>query len=175
MKRLVYAIALLWPIAALAQISPDAPMARALRDGRASALLPDGKAMDAAVEFIRAHTGSKGDVTIEFFRMNHFDSQNTCGRVAFGLYQASTKTFWGQFGGQLNVCEDGSPPLRECKGMRGLVRPDAQCPDGTAPVDTAEIKAAISKALAGGSMSAAQFKALWASQAAGGPGAAGRK
>jgi hypothetical protein len=61
-------------------------------------------------------------------------------------------------------CDDGTPPRRQCAGMPGLVAPDAKCQDGSAPSDTSEVKAAIAKAVAGGSDTAEQFKAQYDAQ-----------
>lgn len=152
-------LVLLLPAAAGAQMAPDSPMVRALRDGRASAPLPPSPRVDLVVRKIREASGSQGDVTLEAVRIARFTAQPTCGRVAYGLYQKSSNTFWGQFGGQLNICEDGAPPQRMCKGVQGLVPASSSCPDGSAPVDTPEVGAALARAAAGGSLTLEQFRA----------------
>jgi hypothetical protein len=157
-RSILCAAAALLPLAAVAQIAATSPPVQALREGRASALPPEGQVMQSAIDFIRGKTGSGGDVTVEFFRIARFETQQACGRVGFGLYQAATKTFWGQFGGQVNICEDGGPPRRECKGVAGLVPPDARCPDGSAPTDTPEVGRAFAQAVADGGMTAEQFQ-----------------
>jgi hypothetical protein len=165
MKRyLPWLFALVIPSASNAQISPDSPLVQALRDGHASAPLPDSAGAQTVAQKIKGKTGSPGDVTVEYYRTARFVSQPRCGRVAFGLYQRSSNTVWRQFGGQMNICEDGTPPQRECKGTKILVSADIQCPDGSTPVDTTEVKAAIGKALAGGSMTAKQAAALFDAQ-----------
>jgi hypothetical protein len=163
-RVLPWLFALVVPVAATAQISPDSPLVQALRDGHASAPLPVSAGAQTVAQKIKAKTGSPGEVTVEFYRIAHFASQTRCGRVAYGLYQRSSNTFWGQFGGQMNICDDGTPPQRECKGTKELVSADVQCQDGSTPVDTAEVKAAIAKALASGSMSAKQAAALFDAQ-----------
>lgn len=150
--------ALLLPTTTFAQISPDAPMVQALRDGRASVPAPDSQGAQVIVEKIKHKTGSAGDVTVEFVRIETFAGQPKCGRVGYAFYQKSSNTFWGQFGGQLNICEDGSPPERECPGQAKLVPATTRCADGSMARDTSEVKAALARAIAGGSMTEAQFK-----------------
>jgi hypothetical protein len=157
-RFVAWALAALLPAAASAQMSPDSPMVQALREGRASAPVPQSEGAQLIVRKIKEASDSQGEVSIEFFRITRFVSQATCGRVGYGLYQQSSNTFWGQFGGQMNICDDGTAPQRECKGQPGLVLPDAKCEDGSVPIDTAEVKAAIEKAVADGSMTAEQFK-----------------
>lgn len=165
-RKLLCALLALASTHAVAQLSPDSPMVRALRDGRASAPVSDTPGSAAAVKRIKEHTKREGDVTTEFFRVHRFREQPKCGRVVFGLYQKSSGTFWGQFGGQLNVCEDGAPPRRQCGGHRVLVSPFTPCADGTAPVETAEVKAAIDRAVANGSLTAERYLAQQAKERA---------
>lgn len=157
-------LALLLPAVAHAQMPPESPMVQALREGRATAPLPESQGAQLVAQKIKEKTGSPGEVTIEFVRMVRFQTQPRCGRVGYGLYQKSSNTFWGQFGGQMNICEDGTPPQRQCKGQSGLVAPDTPCQDGSQPFDTAEIKTAIARAVAGGSLTAEQFKAQFDAQ-----------
>jgi len=145
--------------AAHAQMSPDNPLVLALRNGRASTAIPDSRDVKLVAQKIQQQTRSQGEVTVAFVRISRFTSQPRCGRVGYALYQASSNTYWPQFGGQLNVCDDGTPPLRFCKGSIALVPAESQCNDGTFPVDTPEIKAAITKAAAGGTQAGEQFKA----------------
>jgi hypothetical protein len=139
-------------------------MVRALRESHASAPLPQSRGSQLIAREIKAKTGSPGEVTVEFARVVRFGTQPRCGRVGYGLYQKSTDTFWGQFGGQMNICEDGTPPLRQCKGRPGLVAADMACADGSHPVDTPEIEAATDKAVASGSLTGEQFKARFNAQ-----------
>jgi len=150
--------AVLFPTAVVAQISPDSPMVQALRDGRASVPAPESQGAQVIVEKIKHKTGSQGEVTVEFVRIEAFTSQPKCGRVGYAFYQKSSNTFWGQFGGQLNICDDGSPPERECPGQAKLVAATARCADGSMARDTPEVKAALARAVAGGSLTEAQFK-----------------
>lgn len=158
-------LALCLPTFASAQISPDSPFVQSLHDGRASALLPRAQDARMVARKIQEQTGSPGEVTVEFIRISRFESQPQCGRVAYGLYQKSSNTFWGQFGGQINICADGTAPLRQCAGQPGLVAHNAKCKDGTNPTDTDEIKAAVARAVAGGSMTLEQFKEVSDAQA----------
>jgi len=148
MMRLVAWLLALLPAVAHAQVAPDSPMVRALREGRAAAPLPGSRGARLVARKIMEQTGSADEVTVEFLRVARFDAQPHCGRVAFGLYQRSSNTVWGQFGGQMNICEDGTPPRRQCTGQPGLVAADTLCQDGSYPTETAEIKAAIAKAVA---------------------------
>ena len=157
-RPIAWLLALL-PAVAHAQIAPDSPMVRALREGRATAPLPGSRGARLVAQKIMEQTGSADEITVEFLRIARFEAQPRCGRVAFGPYQKSSNTFWGQFGGQVNICEDGTPPRRRCNGQAGLVPADTQCRDGSYPAETAEIKAAIAKAVADGSLTGGQFKA----------------
>jgi len=162
MRSLLVSVAATFSLTASAQMSPDSPMVLALRVGRASTALPESQGAQLIAQRIQRQTGSQGAVTVEYVRIARFVSQPRCGRVGYALYQKSSNTYWAQFGGQLNICDDGAPPLRTCKGAAELVRPDTQCVDGSFPVDTPEITAAIAKAVAGGSMTGEQFKARFA-------------
>jgi hypothetical protein len=160
--KFLLAFFLALPGLATGQMSVESPMVRALRDGTANAPLPESQLAQSIAQRIKAKTGSQGDVTVEAVRIERFVSQPACGRVAYGFFQQSSKTFWGQFGGQLNVCDDGTAPLRQCKGS--LVPADMQCKDGTMPRDTPEIEASIKKAIIGGSLTAEQFNARHAAE-----------
>jgi hypothetical protein len=157
-------LALLLPAVAHAQISPDSPMVQALREGRATAPLPESEGAQLVAQKIKEKTASSGEVTVEFMRVARFQTQPRCGRVGYGLYQRSSNTFWGQFGGQMNICDDGMPPQRQCKGQPDLVPVGTLCKDGSQPVDTPEVKTAIEKAVAGGSLTSEQFKAQFEAQ-----------
>ncbi|WP_371765504.1 hypothetical protein [Massilia sp.] len=162
MRSLLAFAVVTFSVTASAQMSPDSPMVLALRDGRASTALPESQGAHLVAQRIQRQTGSQDAVTIEYVRITRFVSQPRCGRVGYTLYQKSSNTYWAQFGGQLNICDDGAPPLRACKGSAELVRADSQCADGSFPVDTPEITASIAKAVAGGSMTGEQFKARFA-------------
>jgi hypothetical protein len=152
-------LAVMLHMSAHAQMSPDSPLVQALHNGRATTALPESQGAQLVAQKIQQQTKSQGDVTVAFVRVARFTSQPRCGRVGYALFQASSNTYWPQFGGQMNVCDDGTPPLRSCKGSTTLVPAESQCSDGTFPVDTPEIKAAIAKAVEGGSMTGEQFKA----------------
>lgn len=160
MKRsTILLLAVTLQVSAQAQMSPDSPLVQALRNGHASTALPESQGAQLVAQKIQQQSKSQGDVTVAFVRIARFTSQPRCGRVGYALFQASSNTYWPQFGGQMNVCDDGAPPLRSCKGSTALVPAESQCTDGTFPVDTPEIKAAIAKAVEGGSMTGEQFKA----------------
>lgn len=134
------------------------PFVAALKDGVAEGPPPPMEMMPMATNAIQDKTGSKGDITVKAFRVMRFKSQPACGRVSFGLFQASTHTFWGQFGGQLNVCDDGTPPLKMCTGSSELVLPNRFCRDGSHPIDTPEIAQAIATAVKQGGVTPEQMK-----------------
>lgn len=163
-RTFTWMLALLLPATVHAQVSPDSSIVQALRAGRAAAPLPESQGAQLVAQKIKEKTGNPGDVTVEYIRIVRFETQPRCGRVGYGLYQKSSNTFWGQFGGQMNICEDGTPPQRQCKGQPRLVAAATLCDDGSHPVDTPEIKAAIAKAVAGGSLTAEQFQAQFDAQ-----------
>lgn len=134
------------------------PFVAALKDGAGDGPVPPMPMLERATQLIQQKTGSSGDVSLKVYRVTRFKSQPACGRVSFGLYQASTRTFWGQFGGQLNVCDDGTPPLKVCAGSPELVLADRLCRDGSHPVDTAEVKQAIEDAKKAGGLSPEQLR-----------------
>ena len=87
-------------------------------------------------------------------RLVKFEQQPQCARVGFVIGQPSAKVLYTNMGGQLNICANGEPPQRMCKSLPSeLVAPDTPCPDGSMPVDTPEVAAAIAAALAAGSLS----------------------
>jgi hypothetical protein len=141
-----------------AQMSPDSPIVRALIEGRTAGPLPVSPEAMLAAKKIKAKTADEGEVTVEYFVVTKFLGQGTCGRVVYGLYQRSTNTFWGQFGGQLNVCANGLPPQRACNSGE-LVNAGELCPDGSLSHDTPEVKQAIAAALAAGGKSVGQMRA----------------
>jgi hypothetical protein len=138
----------------MAQVANASPFITALNDGIAYGALPHNVYFESVAQKIQETSGSPGTISLAVVRVLKFARQPACGRVAFAPYQESTKTFWGQLGGQINICEDGSPPMRMCKNAPNvLVPPDADCPDHSKPIDTQEIAAAINDALAKGGLS----------------------
>ncbi len=139
-----------------ANAAPDGPqsvLTLALTNGSASAKLDDNGQYAAAIAAIHKRTGDTGPVVVLARRVQSFKDQPRCGRVAFVVAQPSSKILWTDMGGELNICEDGNPPLRACKANpRKLVLPDSACSDGSTPVDTAEVAAAIRRATAAGGL-----------------------
>lgn len=136
----------------------DTPFVAALKDGVAEGPPPPMEMLPLAIKAIQDKTGNKGDITVKAFRIVRFKSQPACGRVSFGLFQASTHTFWGQFGGQLNVCDDGTPPMKMCAGSPALVLPNRFCKDGSHPIDSPEILQAIATAVKQGGVTPEQMR-----------------
>ncbi|MCX4151023.1 MULTISPECIES: hypothetical protein [Paraburkholderia] len=132
----------------------------AVVDGTASAPLPDIPTFQNAIRIVQQRTGSDAPLAIYAERITRFQNQPRCGRVVFMIGQPATHKAWKDMGGQLNICEDGGPPLRMCPGKPDVLLPvDAMCPGGTRPVDTPEVTAAIQQAVAQGSLTPDAFAA----------------
>lgn len=151
----IAALAAFGALASIAQAQPVSFFVEALQNGRASAPLPADGPFKSGVTAIEARTGRQGSVEIVAWRIERFTQQAKCGRIGFIPHQAVSKTAFPEMGGELNICEDGMPPLRVCANV-GLVPHSAKCPDGTAPQDTEEVKASIAAALARGGLTQQQ-------------------
>lgn len=136
------------------------PFVAALKEGVAESTPPKDAMWDAAVRAIQNETGDTHEVTLRFYRIARFKNQPSCGRVSFAPYQAATNTFWGQLGGQINLCEDGSPPLKQCAGSGNLVPHNRFCSDGSRPLDTSEVAAAIASAVKQGGITPEQMRSM---------------
>ncbi|CAE6842273.1 hypothetical protein [Paraburkholderia aspalathi] len=150
----VSAIAFATPgIGHAADDSPKSVLTQAFVEGKANAALDANGQFAAPIAAVKKRTGNDGAVMIYAARILTFKEQPRCGRVAYVIAQPSAHLAWPDMGGQLNICEDGQPPLRTCAGHPDrLVLANSLCPDRSAPVDTAEVAAAIQAAVAGGSM-----------------------
>lgn len=150
----VSAIALVLPaVGHAADDSPKSVLTQAVVDGKANAPLDDNGQFAAAIASIKQRTGNDGPVMLYAARILTFKEQPRCGRVAYVIAQPSAHLAWPDMGGQLNICEDGQPPLRMCAGHPDkLVLANSLCPDRSTPADTSEVTAAIQAAVAGGSM-----------------------
>jgi hypothetical protein len=144
---------------AYADEGPSSVLTQAVMDGEASAPIPDDDARFAsAVAMIKKRTGDAGPVMIITRRVAKFEKQPQCGRVAFIIGQPSAHVLYSDMSGELNICEDGEPPMQMCKGHPDkLVPPDSVCPDLSRPVNTPEVAAAIEAAVAAGSMTPQQL------------------
>ncbi|WP_175816904.1 hypothetical protein [Burkholderia diffusa] len=132
---------------------PQSVLTLALANGSASAPLDAHGQYAQAISAIQTRTGDHGPVVILARRVAAFKEQSRCGRVAYIVAQPTSHIAWTDMGGELNICDDGNPPLRMCKAQAGkLVLPDSVCPDGAAPVDTPEVSAAISSAISAGGL-----------------------
>ena len=132
---------------------------RALVDGRASEPLPDLPLLRKAIAAMQQQAGDSGPIVVQAMRLQRFVQQAHCGRVVFGMSQPSSHKAWPGLGGELNICEDGLPPLRVCKDRpNALVPPNSTCHDGAAPQDTVEVASAISAALNRGGLTVEQAK-----------------
>ena len=131
----------------------------ALVHGRATAPLPDDPRWADVVAALKRQAGSDAALQIAAMRVAKFTNQAQCGRVAFALWQPLTNKAWPQLGGQLNICEDGKPPLQVCaQAPDQLVPVGLRCADGVPAQDTAEVRQAIDAAIAAGSLSADQVR-----------------
>lgn len=139
--------------------------ADALINGRATAPVPQ-RAGQASKVLARLQTisGSTEPVSIIAARVTRFTQQPHCGRVQFAFGQPQAHVIFKAFAGQMNVCEDGQPPLRVCPDRLGVLVPAAAtCANGRPPVDTDEVAAAIRGA---GGMTHDEMLRSWAHQLA---------
>lgn len=139
----------------------------ALRNGDANVPAPGTGLFEGALRSLQDQTGNPGQIFVKAKRAVRFEQQAHCGRVVFALWQPASNHAWPALGGQLNICEDGLPPLRVCDDRpRVLVPHIATCRDKSAPHDTAEVAAAISTALASGDITPEQAQQRARQQAA---------
>lgn len=162
MKNITIALLCLSATFAVPALSQDAAQngvfAQALIDGTASAPIPANEQLYGWIQEIKAHTHDAGPIMIQAKRLLRFKQQPRCGRILFSVTQPSSGVVL-PIGGQLNVCEDGSPPLRSCKDRPDrLVLPQERCRDGSEPQDTPEVDKAIKDALANGDLSQKQVE-----------------
>lgn len=133
----------------------------ALVNKTATAPISSFPAIEASVREIQALTGNAAPLEIRAQLLQRFSEQPKCGRVAFAVAQPATKTFWPQMGGQLNICEDGLPPLRMCPDRPSvLVPPNSKCANGQIAQDTPEVAKAIESALKSGNITSEQASKL---------------
>jgi len=139
--------------------------AEALINGRATTPVPQRPGQPSKVlARLQAISGSTEPVTIIAARVTKFTQQPHCGRVQFAFGQPLAHVIFKSFAGQMNVCEDGQPPLRVCADRPGVLVPAAAaCANGRPPVDTDEVAAAIRNA---GGMTHDEMLHSWAHQLA---------
>jgi hypothetical protein len=130
---------------------------QALVEGSANAAPASTDATEPVFQRLRASTGNPGPFLMVAKRLVRFEQQSKCGRVVFMLTQPGAHRGWPDIGGQLNICENGSPPWRVCKKQPTVLVPhDQACSDATPSVDTPEVAKAVATALANGGLSQAQ-------------------
>lgn len=153
MNRLLFLIVFCLLLNPQARAQDVGVYADALKSGTAQTRLPYKAPLDQLTLKLQQMTHDAGPILVKAERVRYFQQQSHCGRVRFILFQPSSNTAWPELGGQLNICEDGSPPWRICKSnpMR-LVLHTERCSDGSAPVDTPEVEQAIKEAVASGSV-----------------------
>ena len=151
------------PSAADGGLAPNV-FAAALMQGKAAAPVAESSPQITKVlHALQARSGSAEPVSILAERILSFEQQPNCGRVRFALGQPSAKIVFAAFGGQMNVCKDGRPPLRTCpEGSGRLVPAEALCANGKPPVDTEEVGAAIRAATTAGGLTQDQMLKQWA-------------
>lgn len=137
--------------------------AAALIRGRATAPIPLRPGQFTKIlETLQARSGSTEPVSILAARVLSFKQQPRCGRVQFAFGQPTAKIVFAAFAGQMNVCEDGQPPLRTCPDRPGVLVPASDaCKDGRPAVDTEEVAAAIRAA---GGLTQEQMLRTWLHQ-----------
>ena len=143
--------------------SPQNVFAAALVDGYAATPAPvRSPAAVRVLESLQAQSGSKEPISLVAQRVVRFTQQSRCGRVRFALAQPAAKKVWPAFGGQMNVCEDGQPPLRTCPERQSILVPATSvCASGKPPVDTEEVAAAIRAATSAGAITHDQMLHDW--------------
>lgn len=157
MKRLLIAVLINCGLLHAVQAGDMNLFVRALTTGSASAPLPTEGKFSPAIKSLQTLTGDTGPIIIEARRIVRFQQQAHCGRVGFIIVQPSAKRGWPELGGQLNICEDGAPPWKFCKGLPNvLVAPNQACADKSPSLDTPEVAQAIRDAIASGSLSESQ-------------------
>ncbi|PTT91012.1 hypothetical protein DBR42_04705 [Pelomonas sp. HMWF004] len=149
------------PLAARAQLISGAQMnvfTTAVIAGQAAAPLPEAGPTAKAIQTLKSMSHDDGPIYIEAKLVTRFVQQPKCGRLAFQVTQPSSGKSWPQLGGQMNICEDGTPPKQVCKAdPTKLVTAEIRCPDLSAPQNTPEVDRAIQTALAGGQQTGAQI------------------
>ena len=131
----------------------------ALINGKAHSSLPEQPELQAIARYLQEQTHSTAPLVIEARLVKRFQQQPQCGRVAFFITQPDRHDLWPELGGQLNICEDGTPPLQVCANKPDvLISPSERCFDNTKPQDTLEVKEAIRIALDEGGLNQEQVK-----------------
>jgi hypothetical protein len=140
---------------------------RALINGTSFEPLPASPGYTKVIQVLQQQSGNAGAIALGAWRVARFTQQPTCGRVAYAMTQPDTKRVFTAFGGELNICEDGGPPLRECTSAPGVLVPaNSRCADGSAPHDTAEVASAIQAALVRGGKTREQVQEMLVKEAA---------
>lgn len=139
--------------------NPDLSLfVQALKNGDASKPVPNNPEFDKWISQIKTSTHDTGEIVIHAYRFKKFSQQSTCGRVGYELEQPSTNSRFPEIGGQLNICQNGEPPLMLCKNqIRQLIPANKTCDDGSKPIFTNEVQDAIDNAIKGGSLSKDQI------------------
>lgn len=131
----------------------------ALINGKAHSSLPDQSELQAIERYLQEQTHITAPLIIEARLVKRFQQQPQCGRIAFLIVQPGSQSAWPELGGQLNICEDGTPPLQVCANKPDvLISPSERCSDNSKPQDTLEVKEAIRIALDEGGLNQEQIK-----------------
>ena len=125
----------------------DNPAAHALMEGSAQMQFGQDPQSQAQKKFIFDKTGEESYIGI--YRLFRFKQQSQCGRVLVVPVLEKSHKAIRNMALQLNICEDGKPPLQTCNG-KDLVFPDYLCPNGGRPHFTKEVQASVDKAQADG-------------------------
>ena len=129
----------------------------ALLNKTASRPLESFPAILSTIKEIQASTGNTSPLEIRAQLLQRFTQQPNCGRIVFAVAQPASRTVWPQIGGQINICEDGLPPLRACPDKPAiLVPPNAKCSNGRLAQDTPEVAKVIESALKSGNITSEQ-------------------
>jgi hypothetical protein len=137
----------------------DNVFVHALLSGAAIEPIPSSAGFATIARALQRRTGDDSPVFVDAKRVVRFEQQARCGRVMFKLVQPASVRPASGLGAQLNICEDGLPPLRVCQDQLNVLVPaTVKCRDGSNPQDTAEVAAAIQAAIAGGDINAEEAR-----------------
>ena len=155
-----FSVLLVLPASAQVPFAPNV-FADALINGRSTAPVTARSDQQSKVlARLQAISGSSEPVSIIAARIFRFSQQPHCGRVQFAFGQPKAHVVFKSPAGQMNICDDGQPPLRVCADHPGVLVPvAASCGNGTLPIDTDEVASAIRSA---GGMTHEEMLRAWA-------------
>lgn len=152
MKLLLCSIFITASFCALAQ--GNNPVSETLVTGSSQMSFGEDPQSQAQKAYLTKMTGE--DVFIGLYRIARFKQQPKCGRILAVPILSKSRKAIAQMAMQMNICEDGNPPLQTCDNKH-LVLSTFKCPGDIEPHPTAEVQLVIDKAIAEGGLSIAQM------------------